>query len=96
MGKKIGNSEIRDIFKYLGFAYKQSKEKFNITIPSYRFDISNEYDLIEEIARIIGFDQFKAQIPSTGILNKKIKTEILIINCLMILLFKNLFLYIQV
>ena len=76
LGKKIGNSEIRDIFKYLGFTYKQSKEKFNITIPSYRFDISNEYDLIEEIARIIGFDQFKAQIPSTGILNKKIKTEI--------------------
>ena len=36
-------------------------ENITIKVPSYRFDVSNEYDLIEEVARVIGYDSFKPQ-----------------------------------
>ena len=73
LGKKISNSEIKNIFKFLGFNSNQSKDKFTITVPTYRFDISNEYDLLEELARIIGFDEFKPQTTLSKHIDSKIK-----------------------
>jgi phenylalanyl-tRNA synthetase beta chain len=57
LGKEIPASEIKSIFTYLGFMVEGDSE-FKVTIPSYRCtkDISVEDDLIEEIGRIIGFD----------------------------------------
>ena len=76
LGQNISTSEIKNIFKFLGFDTRSSKNQMVVNIPSYRFDIENEYDLIEEIARIIGYDEFTPQMPSSGYLNKDVKKDI--------------------
>ena len=59
LGKKIPKSEVERIFKKLGFAMNLEKDSWKITAPSYRFDINIEDDLIEEIARIYGFENIE-------------------------------------
>ena len=60
LGKKIPESEVERIFKKLGFAMNIEKDSWKITAPSYRFDINIEDDLIEEIARIYGFENIES------------------------------------
>lgn len=64
LGKEIPASEIKSIFTYLGFTVEGDNE-FKVKIPSYRCtkDISVEDDLVEEIGRIIGFDNIEAHSP---------------------------------
>jgi phenylalanyl-tRNA synthetase beta chain len=56
-----------DIFARLGLAAIRSgrgaDEAFVVTPPSYRFDIAIEEDLIEEVARVHGFDRIPAHPP---------------------------------
>jgi phenylalanyl-tRNA synthetase beta chain len=56
-----------DIFRRLGLAATRSgrgaEEAFVVTPPSYRFDIDIEEDLIEEVARVHGFDRIPAHPP---------------------------------
>ena len=40
-----------------GHAGQQKGDEFSVTPPSYRFDIAIEEDLIEEIARVHGYEQ---------------------------------------
>jgi phenylalanyl-tRNA synthetase beta chain len=48
---------VADVFKRLGFEFKQdANDIFVVTPPSYRFDIEIEEDLIEEVARMYGFE----------------------------------------
>ena len=52
LGIDIGERKIKSILLNLGITVKSKK----VTIPSYRFDVSNNYDLVEEVSRIYGFD----------------------------------------
>lgn len=57
IGTQLGIGEIEDIFKRLGFKYTfNGDDSFDVEVPTYRNDISTEIDLIEEIARIYGYD----------------------------------------
>ncbi len=56
LGMSLTKIEIADLLKRLSFNFKQQGDDFHVTPPSYRFDISIEADLIEEIARIYGYD----------------------------------------
>ena len=47
---------VSDVFKRLGFNFKQEGNAFIVIPPSYRFDIEIEEDLIEEVARMYGFE----------------------------------------
>ena len=48
---------VSDVFKRLGFEFTQeANDVFIVTPPSYRFDIEIEEDLIEEVARMYGFE----------------------------------------
>ena len=47
---------VADVFQRLGFEFKQEGDVFSVTAPSYRFDIEIEEDLIEEVARMYGFE----------------------------------------
>ncbi|ANI99430.1 phenylalanine--tRNA ligase subunit beta [Polynucleobacter wuianus] len=56
IGIPLTNEIIADVFKRLGFEFKQESDVFVVTPPSYRFDIEIEEDLIEEVARMYGFE----------------------------------------
>src|SRR6202047_3035154 len=62
LGGKVGASEIFRILKRLGFTLipaGQEREEFTVHIPSWRLDVEGEIDLIEEIARLHGYDKFQ-------------------------------------
>ncbi|PRY98919.1 phenylalanyl-tRNA synthetase beta subunit [Jezberella montanilacus] len=63
LGVDVSAETADAVFKSLGFAFTQHDDSFVVTPPSYRFDIRIEEDLIEEIARIIGFENIPAVPP---------------------------------
>jgi phenylalanyl-tRNA synthetase beta chain len=56
LGHVISKNKITKILKSLNFKVTEAKTSWKVTIPSYRFDVKIEDDLIEEIARVYGFD----------------------------------------
>jgi phenylalanyl-tRNA synthetase beta chain len=63
LGIDVGAREIESIFRRLAFSFTRKKSEFIITPPSYRFDIEIEEDLIEEVARLHGFERIPARPP---------------------------------
>ena len=58
-GYKIPDKEILKILENLGFKVKKEKKYIKIIIPSWRPDISQEIDIVEELVRISGYDKIK-------------------------------------
>jgi phenylalanyl-tRNA synthetase beta chain len=63
IGIAIDADEMARIFTRLGLEFEFDGEVFAVTPPSYRFDIEIEEDLIEEVARIYGFEKIPARPP---------------------------------
>lgn len=61
LGVEIPKRDIENIFKSLQFPFKRGKNKWTVKVPSYRFDITIEEDLVEEVARLYGFENIPAQ-----------------------------------
>lgn len=57
LGIQISEKDVNRIFNMLQFDYKKIKKNWMIHIPSYRFDLTISEDLIEEIARLYGYDR---------------------------------------
>ena len=60
LGFDLTDASIQDILKRLGMQLEYQAEKLRVTPPSYRFDISREVDLIEEVARVHGYEAIPA------------------------------------
>ena len=56
-GFKISLKKMIKILEDLGFKVKKDKKKINLVIPSWRPDISQEVDIVEELVRISGYDK---------------------------------------
>ena len=63
IGIEIKPAVMVRILTQLGFAVEQQAESLICTPPSYRFDMSIKEDLIEEIARIYGYDNIPSVLP---------------------------------
>ncbi len=63
LGIKFDAVQASDILRRLGLKFTASGGEFQVTPPSYRFDIVIEEDLIEELARIHGYDRIPATMP---------------------------------
>ncbi|CAG4923139.1 phenylalanine--tRNA ligase subunit beta [Paraburkholderia gardini] len=63
IGVQIDADEIARIFTRLGLTFEREGDTFAVMPPSYRFDIEIEEDLIEEVARIYGFEKIPARPP---------------------------------
>jgi phenylalanyl-tRNA synthetase beta chain len=76
-GFKIDQKEIIKILTNLGFEIKKQKKLLLLTVPSWRPDIEQEVDIVEEIVRIKGYDQIKTiepeKVRSKNTLNQKQK-----------------------
>ena len=58
-GFKISTKEMMKILEDLGFKCKKQKKYLNLTVPSWRPDISQEIDIVEELVRITGYHKIK-------------------------------------
>ncbi|NOL51709.1 phenylalanine--tRNA ligase subunit beta [Pelistega suis] len=56
LGIEVAKEQVASIFTQLGLVFTEKDDVFTVTPPSFRFDIEIEEDLIEEVARIYGFD----------------------------------------
>jgi phenylalanyl-tRNA synthetase beta chain len=63
LGIDLGVERIAQLFGDLGFAHRREGDDFVVVPPSYRFDIEIEEDLIEELARLHGYDNIPAPAP---------------------------------
>jgi phenylalanyl-tRNA synthetase beta chain len=63
LGLELGGEHVRRLLGRLGLAPRAEADAFMVTPPSYRFDIEIEEDLIEEIARLHGYDNIPAAPP---------------------------------
>ncbi|MEE9551988.1 MAG: phenylalanine--tRNA ligase subunit beta, partial [Gammaproteobacteria bacterium] len=61
LGIDIAPDEITRILQDLGMHVLTENDNWQVTAPSYRFDIAIEADLIEEIARIYGYNNIPDQ-----------------------------------
>lgn len=58
LGKKIHREQIKEILKSLEFTIiSDTNEVLDLIVPAYRVDVTREIDVIEEIARIYGYNQ---------------------------------------
>jgi phenylalanyl-tRNA synthetase beta chain len=72
LGAKVSPKNIENILKRLGMKLKKTGSTWTVTPPSYRFDITHEVDLIEEIARVHGFDKLPSSRPRIEMATKPI------------------------
>ena len=67
LGEKLETQEIFRILDKLGFDVLPERggdADFTVRIPSWRLDVEREIDLIEEIARLHGYDKFSNTLPA--------------------------------
>jgi phenylalanyl-tRNA synthetase beta chain len=61
----ISAATAQTILTSLGCSLKESgDETYQVTLPSWRLDLEREIDLIEEVARVYGYNRFKNTIPA--------------------------------
>ena len=63
LGIELTNDETAGILKSLGMQVQQKKDRWSVTPPAHRFDIEIGADVIEEIARIHGYDHIPEHPP---------------------------------
>ena len=63
LGMPLTVDQVAKLFSGLGLPYTQEGDDFLVNPPSWRFDIEIEEDLIEEIARLHGYDNIPAPAP---------------------------------
>ncbi|PEQ17747.1 phenylalanine--tRNA ligase subunit beta [Piscirickettsia salmonis] len=63
LGVSIADDEVEDILVHLGMTVERIAGGWQVSVPSFRFDMEREEDLIEEIARIHGYDHIPLHAP---------------------------------
>jgi phenylalanyl-tRNA synthetase beta chain len=66
LGVSLTADEIAKILSRLGMVVQRQGEDFSVTPPSYRFDIAIEEDLIEEVARVHGYENIQPLPPQAS------------------------------
>jgi phenylalanyl-tRNA synthetase beta chain len=67
LGGSLDRGQIFRLLKRLGFTVVpegQDEARFRVHIPSWRLDVEREIDVIEEIARLYGYDKFENTLPA--------------------------------
>ena len=63
IGMPVSQAQCAQVFERLGLGFSQGAGTLTVTPPSFRFDLAIEEDLIEEVARVIGYDKLPTTAP---------------------------------
>jgi phenylalanyl-tRNA synthetase beta chain len=74
IGMPLTQAQCAGALRRLGLALQEGEGTITVTPPAYRFDLQIEEDLIEEVARVIGYEQLPATPPLAPI-TAKVRTE---------------------
>ena len=66
LGIPLTWEDVQAVFQKLKLPFEAQNDVFSVTPPSYRFDLEIEEDLIEEVARIHGFENIPSVPPRTA------------------------------
>jgi phenylalanyl-tRNA synthetase beta chain len=76
LGAPVETSEIKQRLRTLGMSLKkEGRDIWRVTPPFYRSDITQEADLMEEIARLRGYETIPTLLPHTTVQEKKPDVE---------------------
>ncbi|WP_135548617.1 phenylalanine--tRNA ligase subunit beta [Paenibacillus cymbidii] len=64
LGTQLSIDEVKAIFERLHFEYEAGAESLTVRVPSRRGDITRDVDLIEEVARLYGYDNIPTSLMS--------------------------------
>lgn len=72
LGITLTAEEIRDILERLGFAVDElSAGQFKVTVPTSRVDLEREIDLVEEVARMNGYEKIPVTMPKARVFSDR-------------------------
>ena len=66
LGTELTFADVEEVFAKLGFGLEGNAETFTVSVPRRRWDIHIQADLVEEIARIYGYDKLPTTLPEAG------------------------------
>jgi phenylalanyl-tRNA synthetase beta chain len=67
LGISIAKAEVTAIFSRLGLSVSETADGWQVSVPGYRFDISIAEDLIEEVARVYGYNSIPNVAPQAAL-----------------------------
>jgi len=63
LGTELTVPEVNNIFSALGFGYQENEGNYTVVVPPRRWDIAIEADVVEEVARIYGYNNLPSTLP---------------------------------
>ncbi|MDN3651390.1 phenylalanine--tRNA ligase subunit beta [Thalassotalea ponticola] len=75
IGLHIATDQVTEILTRLGFAVSLSDDTWTVEVPAYRFDISIEEDLTEEVARVFGYNNIPNVSPTASLTMREHKEQ---------------------
>lgn len=81
LGTTISTHRVTEILQGLGLECEEREGSWSVIPPSYRFDIVQEDDLVEEVARIFGYDRIPeatatAEMPLKAVTEKRVDLDV--------------------
>jgi phenylalanyl-tRNA synthetase beta chain len=63
LGTSLSSGQVAACLRGIEFAVEEAGELLRVTVPAFRIDIEREADLIEEVARLVGYNEIPVTLP---------------------------------